>query len=140
MPDESNKAWPTLGAVELDANRPEAHRELGRALHATGQHAGAIAALERALQSTPADTDAIGTLARSMAANGRLDAALDMLRNEIKKSPTSAALHLALGEILFEDQSLDEAQRCFGKAIELSPTLGEAAFSTGTAVSTSREN
>jgi len=63
-------------AVKLKARSFEAANDLGRALHGTGDHVGAVAQHERALSLRPAYPEAHNGLGNAQRALGRLEEAL----------------------------------------------------------------
>jgi Flp pilus assembly protein TadD len=109
-----------------------AHVNLGEALEAAGDAAGAATHYERALAIAPSDPVANNNLGRLYALEGNLVMATRHLQVATRSFPEYALAHSNLG-ILWSRQGLQErAARSFLHAIELRPDLPQARFNWGT--------
>ena len=115
-------------AVELDPKLATAQHELARALKATGQHGVTESAVNprRAPTAQPVAASETCSRARTLAAKGNLDAAIDLLRTAIAKYPAEPQLHVAMAEFLLEDQRFDDAAQALATATQLDPSNADA--------------
>ena len=58
--------------------------------------------------------------------SSRALAAIEVLTQQIRKTPRTAELHRAIGRAFVQIDDLNRAERAFGKALELKPDLPEA--------------
>jgi DNA-binding SARP family transcriptional activator/TolB-like protein len=91
--------------LEMDANFWLSHINLGRTYTQKGMHAQAVAALSRACELSPDNTEALSFLAFAHAAAGERDAALAILRDLDERARHAhippyhfAVVHAGLGE------------------------------------------
>ncbi len=104
--DPSERIGMLQQAVDLDAGRADAWRELGRARSASGRDAEAIRSFERALDLDPLDIDAWLALARSLGATPEAGRALGRaLALDPERDDVLRALHAC------EDRAPDEEAR-----------------------------
>ncbi len=90
-------------------------------LHRSG-HADAAESLYRqVLQRQPRNSDALHYLGVLLAQAGRLEEALEHLKKARKARATDALISLDLGNAYSALGQLDEAERCFRRAIALQP-------------------
>lgn len=84
----------------------------------TGQVKKAEAAVKRVLEREPDNTDALYNLALINGMKNNREAQKALLEKVVSLDSTNAAAHAALGELLLEDQKLDEAEEQFEKSIQ----------------------
>ncbi len=103
----------------------------GIARHQLGDHAGALALMDRALRLAPADPNLWNN--RGLAANalGRAEEAIRCLHEALRLNPAFAHAHNNLGITLVDLSRLDEAQAAFTRAIELNPDFASAHSNLG---------
>jgi len=111
-----------VAAQRFNADRPEAHSNLG-ALHAErGQPDQAEAEFRRALAIDPAFVPAAVNLADLQRARGDEKSAEATLRAALQREPRNAALQYALGLTLVRQKRMAEAIAALGEAARLAPT------------------
>lgn len=108
-------------ALELDANLPEALKNLAMAKIRLGDWQGAEAALDRALQCSPAHAGVYMVLALLRLTQKRLDDAERALVHTTVLDPRSASAFTNLGLTYRLQGRLDEAERALAQALELRP-------------------
>jgi tetratricopeptide (TPR) repeat protein len=83
--------------------------------------------VRRLIETEPANTEAYGLLARIRRAQGRVDEAIAELDRMAPKSPSPAAVHTAVGELLQEQKRIDEAKKRYELALSIEPGRAAAA-------------
>jgi tetratricopeptide (TPR) repeat protein len=123
-----------VAAQRFNADRPEAHVNLG-ALHAVrNQPDAAIEAYRKALAIEPTFVAASINLADVQRALGNDAAAEQTLREALKRSPQSAPLHHALGLSLVRQKRIADAVAELGTAAKLAPDDARLAYVYGIAL------
>jgi predicted O-linked N-acetylglucosamine transferase (SPINDLY family) len=137
LPDSAD-AHHNLGVLFMQSRRPvdealrhfrlawecdPAHPQYGLSLARALAHAGRA---EEARRLLSADADTHATLGNSLAAQGRLDAAIANYRRALELQPGHAAAYVALGQILASRRRLDEAEALCRQMIAALPTSFEA--------------
>lgn len=84
----------------------------------TGQTEKAEAAVNRVLEADPDNTDALYNLALINGMKNNRETQKTLLEKVVSLDSTNAAAHAALGELLLEDQKLDEAENRFKESIQ----------------------
>lgn len=126
-------------AQAANADRPDAHVNLG-ALHARfGDRAAARAEYETALRIGPWFVPAYLNLADLLREESRDDAAEPLLRRAIEIAPDSADAHHALGLLLVRRRNLPGAIDALERATELAPADGRYAYVYGVALHSAGE-
>jgi len=121
-------------AQHANADRPEAHLNLG-ALHAQfGEHAEARREYETALRLGPHFLPTYVNLADLDRQLDRDEAGEQVLRRGLAIEPESADLQHALGLLLVREQRHDEAVSALGRAAELAPDRARYAYVYGIAL------
>jgi Flp pilus assembly protein TadD len=108
-------------AQELNAERPEAHFDLGLLVAQEGQFDRAEAELNTALSIDPAFAPAAVNLADLYRTQGRDQDAEALLRDTLKRAPGNPPLLHALGLVLVRQKRLAEATTVLGAAARLGP-------------------
>jgi len=116
-----------IATQQVNADRPEAHLNLGLLYLDQGQPGAAEAAYQTALKRQPTFTPAAVNLADLYRLQGRDDEGEQVLREALRREPGSADLHHALGLLLVRRQHSDEAVAALGQAAERQP--GNARYS-----------
>ena len=117
-----------VAAQRYNADRPEAHANLGLLYLARGDDAAAIAELRTALVIDPAFVPAYVNLAdlyRARGVDGEAEAAL---RAGIARVPDAAALHHALGLVLIRQKRVPDALKELTEASRLAPDDARFAY------------
>jgi len=110
----------------VNAERPEAHLNIGLIELAQGNPAAAEQAYQTALRLDPAFTPGYANLADLYRVQGNEEDAERVLREGLQTQPESADLHHALGLLLVRKKRLDDAVAELQRASELAP--GRARF------------
>ena len=121
-------------ATTIEAQNPAAHIALGTLLAASRDSAGAARALGRALGLDPDSRDARLRLAGLHQEAGRLDRALELYEEGIRRDPLSAEFHNNRGNILLGLRRQDAAASAFRRATCLAPHLAEVLNNLGNAL------
>jgi Flp pilus assembly protein TadD len=108
-------------AQEFNADRPEAHVNLGTLELRLGRLAAAEAAYRTALRLQPAFIPAYINLADLYRQQGREDLVVHTLRAALQSDPAHAAAYHALGLSLVRQQRLSEAIPELARAAQLHP-------------------
>jgi predicted O-linked N-acetylglucosamine transferase (SPINDLY family) len=99
---------------------------LGAALKQLGQNEDALAAMQRAVELAPGDSQShnnLGTLLKDM---GRLEEAESSFRSATRINHEYAEAHNNLGIVLYEQGRIEEAEAYFLSAIRVRPDYAEA--------------
>jgi predicted O-linked N-acetylglucosamine transferase (SPINDLY family) len=126
-------------AIEANSGRLHYYLNLGNALAACADPAGAIAAYRRALALNPAYPEAHNNLGVALAAQGQLDAAIAAYRRALDIKPDYPEAHNNLGNALRDRGLPAEAAAACRRAIELSPGYAEAHNNLGAALAGQRQ-
>jgi tetratricopeptide (TPR) repeat protein len=104
----------------------EALHILGAALIGLQRPADAVAALQKAAQLTPADTDLSYKLGLALYLDGRHDDAIGVFRGLLARTPTNPRAHFRVGLIHHQNADFERATVCYRRALALDPTLTAA--------------
>jgi predicted CXXCH cytochrome family protein len=116
------KAIQELVAAEMiDADRPEAHLNLGLLDLRQGRPAAAEAQYETALRLDPAFVPAMVNMADLDRARGMDQLGADLLRKAMAIEPSNAAVRHSLGLLLVRQRKYNEALEQLRRASELAP-------------------
>lgn len=118
----------------FNADRAEAHVNLGNLEAGLGRAAEAEKSYRRAISMQPSHIPAYVNLADLLRATGRDAEGEIVLRDALKIAPDSAAVHHALGLLLIRQHRLDEALEHLAKSVELRPDELRYAFVYGIAL------
>ena len=110
-----------IAAQEANAERPEAHLNLGGLYVERGQFAKAELAYRTALKLEPRFIQGYVNLADLYRLQGRDDAGERLLRQALAIASHSAEVYHALGLLLVRQQRLDAAIEALGKAAQQNP-------------------
>ena len=99
---------------------------LGQALSNLEDWAGAEAALARAVRAKPGWTQPRGLLVRAIRKRGRVDEAVQVLRDGLDLDAEWGYGHLALARCLLRQGREDEAKAAARRAVEVTPRYAEA--------------
>jgi tetratricopeptide (TPR) repeat protein len=108
-PDHAREAY--RRALELDPLHPDAHVNLGRLLHETGQIRAAEAHYRLALRARPRDATAAFNLGVSLQDAGRRLDAIRAYRRALQMDPSNADAHYNLGQLYEESGHKQNAIR-----------------------------
>ena len=117
-------------AIALDPRSDRAQLGLAGVLRARGELEPAIVHFRRALEIRPS-AEAEAQLGLALAAQGRIDEAIDRLETALRSRPDEAPVHLSLGVALKQRGRTDEALRHLQEALRISPDLAEAHLHLG---------
>jgi Flp pilus assembly protein TadD len=117
-----------VAAQLFNAERPEAHANLGGLYLERGKLDEARAAYARAIELDPTFHPAVIALAELTRANGDEGGAEAMLQKALKANPTSGALAHALGLSLVRRKRVAEAMEKLAEAAKLEPDEPRFAF------------
>jgi Flp pilus assembly protein TadD len=123
-----------LAAQRFNADRPEAHSNLG-ALHVErGELEKGEGEYRRALELAPEAVQPVINLADLYRAGGDEQRAEEVLRSALKVNPTSAPLHYALGLVYARQKRKAETLAEVGEAMRLAPEVPRYAYVYGVAL------
>jgi Flp pilus assembly protein TadD len=117
-----------VAAERFNADRPEHRTNLGGFLADRGDYVASEAEYRAALALDPRFTPAWANLADLMRLTSREGDAEAALREGLKQSPDSAALHHSLGLSLVRQQRRTEALAALKRATELEPSNRRFAY------------
>lgn len=106
-------------AVKADHIGASTYIEKGWSLISLGDHAGAIQALERALQLSPGETQAESMLGWAQMLHGDYDDALSTFQKVLMKEPANSLARINVGYICLKKRIFGEAIEHLSKAIRL---------------------
>jgi tetratricopeptide (TPR) repeat protein len=121
-------------ARALRPQNPAVLVNLAFALHKSGQHAEAVAALRQAIQLQPDYAEAYLNLGRVLHEQAKLDEAIAALRRAIELKPTLAVAYRNLGDALMQQGKLEEAVAAFRATSRLEPQDARAHLALGNAM------
>lgn len=104
---------------------------LGAIFRQTGRTSDAIDAIQKAVQISPTDTEALNNLGNMLRETGRFEEAQRSCKQAITLNPDFAEAHNNLGVTLQELGRLEEAQLSYRRAIALKPDFVEAHSNLG---------
>jgi tetratricopeptide (TPR) repeat protein len=122
--DEAAQAF--RAALDRRADSPDANRNLGTALAASGHVAESIGYLRRAVQLAPGNGGAQYELGTLLLGQRRFAEAADCFQAALNVMPDSAAAHNDLGIALASLGDLSQATDHFRRAVALDPAFDEA--------------
>jgi Flp pilus assembly protein TadD len=115
-------------AQRANAERPEAHVNLGLMYVKRGRLEAARRAYEAALRVGPWFVPAYANLADLLRLQGRDDEGETVLREGLEVNPASPALHHALGLLLVRQKKVEAALESLKRAAELAPEDPQIAY------------
>lgn len=122
--DEANEAYRQI--VAIDPERAESHYELGVALQSHGDAAGATREFEAAVALAPGYADPMTQIVLMDLTNGKSDAALDRLNQQLVRVPRSGPLYDLVGLVHGARNELPAAEAAYRRAVDLDPGLVDA--------------
>ncbi len=123
-----------IAAQQFNADRPEAHANLGMFYALSGHHEQSETELRKALAIDPTFVPASVNLADLYRAGGDEAQAEAVLRSALHKSGKAAPLHFALGLALARQQRTNEALAELQQAARLAPEQPRYAYVYGVAL------
>ena len=121
-------------AQRFNADRPEAHVNLGNLEAGLGRVTQAEDAYRRAISMQPSRVPAYVNLADLLRATGRDAEGENVLRDALAIAPDSASVHHALGLLLIRQRNEEEAIGHLAQAVERRPDESRYAFVYGIAL------
>jgi Flp pilus assembly protein TadD len=115
-------------ATEVVPNNSLAENNLGMALVARKDMAGALPHFARAVDAAPWDSDARANLGNALRALGRPAEAIDAYAKALEVSPEDASTHFNLATALIDVGRADEAVGHLREAVRLNPEYLKARF------------
>lgn len=123
-----------IAAQQFNADRPEAHGNLGMLYAVSGQRERGEGELRKALAIDPAFVPAAVNLADLYRAGGAESQAESVLQEALQHSPNDASLHYALGLALARQQRTTDALTHLKLAAQLAPDQARYAYVYGVAL------
>ena len=120
-------------ALQIWANYPEAHKNLGDALVRLGEVPEAIGQYEQALQSKPNYVEALNNLGSVLLQLGRTQEAIGHFEEALRVQPNHANTHGNLGNALLQLGQIQEAIAQYEDFVRLSPDSAGAHAQLGNA-------
>jgi tetratricopeptide (TPR) repeat protein len=99
----------------------DVHKDLGIALQAAGDRAGAMAEFREAIRLNPNRADAHFELARALLAAGDRSGGIAEMRWAMRLGPGAPEDHFALGNALADQGSLEDSLPAYREAVHLNP-------------------
>jgi Flp pilus assembly protein TadD len=127
-------------AQELNADRPEAHLNLGVLQARLGKPLEAERAYRTALRINPSFAPTYVNLADLYRAQNRDEAGEKILRQGLAVAPNDAALHHALGLLLVRRGRQSEALEALGRAAAIRPDIPRYGYVFGVALHSARQS
>jgi predicted TPR repeat methyltransferase len=114
-----------------DAGAAQFHLDHGKALSATGQHAAAAAAYQRAIALNPDCAEAHYRLGLAWRDQHRYSDAMASYQRALALEPDYIEAHNNLGAVLQLQGKLNEARARYQRAVELNPDFGQPYLNLG---------
>lgn len=127
--DEAESVYAKL--LASDPHDPTALVNGGALAMARGDAATAVARLERAVETVPANAVAHANLGFALIRVGRTEEALRALDRAVARNPGFAQAHNNRGIALTRLRRAGDARAAFARALELAPAFAEAAVNLG---------
>ena len=121
-------------AIDVTQNNDTAHLNLGFALDAIGNKAGAMDEYSIAVKINPGHADAHNNLANLLGDTGKTSEALAEYQEALRINPKYAAAHNNLGTLLVKLGRFDEAMKHYAESARLEPDGWHAPFLAGKAL------
>ena len=109
----------------------QSHLERGKALHADGQHAGAVAAYEQAIALEPECAEVHYRLGLAWRDQQQFSAAIASYRHALVLKPDYIEAHNNLGVVLQLENNLQDARACYRRAVGLKPDFNQPYINLG---------
>ena len=117
--DQAPQFTGAVPAIHADHLGASTYIEKGWSLISLGDHAGAIQALEKALELSPGDVQAESQLGWAQMLNGDYDDALSTFQQVLMKEPANSLARINVGYICVKKRIFGEAIEHLSKAIRL---------------------
>jgi tetratricopeptide (TPR) repeat protein len=121
-------------AIEVTANNPVAHYNLGHAMAKQGNLNEAIGHYSKALQGDPNLKQAHNNLGVALYKQGKVDEAITHFNEALRIAPDYAEAHYSLGMTLAEEGKLQEAISYYSRALQARPNYAEVYNDLGVAL------
>ena len=121
-------------AVAINPNHPEAHRNLGIALHEQADLEAAVDAYRQALAIQPHDPDTCNKLGNALKDQGDLQAAVDVYQQALAINPDFFVAYNNLGIALKEQGNLQAAIDAYRQALAINPNYPKAYYNLAIAL------
>lgn len=123
---QRNQTWQdavTLSAdcVAKSPNKSRAYNNLGKSLLDTGDYAGAIAQLEKAIEIDPFNDYARYNICNALYGQGKIGDAILCYNQVIEFNPNFSSAHANLAKALLKQGNTSEAIKSFHRALDLNP-------------------
>jgi tetratricopeptide (TPR) repeat protein len=111
-----------------------AHNELGLALEAKADYAGAVNSFNRAIEIYPRFSEAMCNLGGAYIAQGDTADAERVLRASLAINPQNYAVFTNMGNLRLVERRLEDAAAWYRQSLALKPTSSEAMYNLGYAL------
>ncbi len=125
--DSAKKTWES--ALDINARFAPAYLGIGTIAASRAEVQSACEHLFRALKENPNLTEAYPLLTAQLLACNRLDEALEVAKQGLKRFPASKDCHYWCGQVHLERHEYEESIACHKRAIELAPTYANPHYS-----------
>lgn len=119
-----------LGAFERAVRQSSADGEmnlaLGRTISSLGEHARAVAFLEKAAHALPEHPEAVNALGVALYRSGNTGDARDAFARAVKLAPDEVGFLVNLGRTCCDERLFEEARAALEHALRVEPTSAEA--------------
>jgi tetratricopeptide (TPR) repeat protein len=118
----------------VSPNHALAHNEMGLALEAKGDYAGAVSSFKSAIEIYPRFSEAMCNLGGAYIALGDTAAADRVLRSSLAINPRNYAVFTNLGNLRLVERRFEDAAAWYRQSLALKPTSSEAMYDLGYAM------
>lgn len=108
--------------LAVDSNQPDALHLLGLIESSQGNHASAIALIQRAVQIMPTSDTFWSNLGVTLKTAGQIQAAIDAYQRALDLNPSNADAHFNIGKSFKAAGMMEQAETAFRRALELDRT------------------
>ena len=115
----------------VSPNHALAHNEMGLALEAKADYAGAVSSFRRAIELSPRFSEAMCNLGGVYTAMGDTSGAERVLRASLAINPQNYAVFTNLGNLRLVERRFGDASAWYRESLVLKPTASEAMYDLG---------
>jgi tetratricopeptide (TPR) repeat protein len=126
--------------VRLRPDLAETRNNLGSGVLATKDIKAAIVEFREAMRLSPSIVAIQANLARALWLDGQFQEASEIYADLVRRFPENPTFLCNLGVSLFHEKRMQEAVKCFERALQINPTLQDAQKNLETARKALLEN